>query len=301
VLSAIIHPNGEFWVGHLARASGKGLVKVPKNHKTPRGLAGLTSYAKRQIRQGCHLLEENFGADNLSFFTGTLPGKTDDDCRRAIAHWPDIMRQFIQSIKRDLDRVGLPPWIVGCTEIQPKRWEKYRQPWPHCHLVFPARADGRWLLHREAIKKRWRDACKNVLGGIDADYRYAPRVDPLDASKGEVSGYLAKYFGKGESGPAGDAIANGWQLPRNWMHCTHSLSRAVAIATCRLRPFAAARLIRLAQKSRSAFLYCVEILGEVNHHDGTQISFGWCGRLSGKMLEIFTRREMRGKPCLNLV
>jgi hypothetical protein len=238
--------------------------------------------AKRTVRQGAFLLGDSVGCSNLSFFTGTLPGDTDEQCEIALAEWSNICRQFIQSIGRELDRAGLPRWVIGCTEIQPKRYERTGQPWPHLHLLFPTRGRGRWLIHRGRVNALWRRACLNRLGGTDADYRLAPRTDPIDDDAEKLGKYLSKYMGKGNDASIMQARSEGWQLPRNWHHCTHELGHAISQATSTLTAKTAAWLFHCCRKRIAGCNVWAAICPEPSAESPATWEVGFVGALAAE-------------------
>lgn len=247
MLAGRLWPNGECWVGHLRRPGAMGLSNLRKNHKPSRGTNGITSHGRRTVRQGAFLLEELVGKSDLSFLTCTLPGKTMEQCREANEKWGEIVRRFIQEIRRELQRHDLPEWIVGCTEIQPKRFKDTGQPWPHLHVVFPGWAKGQWIIRPARANLLWARCCKAVIGGGLGDYLASTRIEPIKSKKG-VGHYLSKYMTKGSSEiTAVLEQTPDFPFPHQWHHCTHSLGDLIAKGTKSLVGNTAAWVIRLFQ------------------------------------------------------
>lgn len=248
MLAGKLWPNGETWAGHLPRPSGLGLSNLRNNHKQPKGGGGITSHGRRTVRQGAFLLEDLVGKDDLSFLTCTLPGTTMEQCRTANEKWGEVTRRFLQEIRRELQRHNLPDWIIGCTEIQPKRFAATGQPWPHLHIVFPGRANRQWIIRPARANLLWARCCKAVLGGGLGDYLAATRIEQIKSSK-PVGQYLAKYMSKG-----GDELAAileddpEFPHPAQWHHVTHALGDLIAKGTKRLLGDTAAWIIRLFQE-----------------------------------------------------
>lgn len=248
MLAGRLWPNGECWVGHLARPSGMGLSNLRKNHKPSRGLNGITSHGRRTVRQGAFLLESLVGKSELSFLTCTLPGKTMEQCREANLKWGEIVRRFIQEIRRELQRADLPEWIVGCTEIQPGRYKRTGQPWPHLHIVFPGWAHGQWIIRPARANLLWARCCKAVIGGKLGDYLAATRIEPIKTKK-SVAQYLSKYMSKGSTEVAEvKATDPNFPMPHAWHHCTHLLGDLIAKGTKTLMGNTAAWVIHLFQE-----------------------------------------------------
>lgn len=247
-LSGRLWPNGEVWAGHLARPSGMGLVNLRKNHKPIRGSHGITAHGRRIVRQAAFIAERDIGRADLSFLTCTLPGVTMGECRRANAAWPEICRRFLQELRRELERKGAPGWFVGCTEIQPKRYEATGQPWPHLHLIFCGRTGKPWLIGPQRATALWGRVVTAVLGIPTEDLQWATTIKPLTGKK-SAGHYLAKYMSKGSEQI--EELRNSdesFPLPRAWHHCSHDLSRMVAAGMAKLTPKTSAWVIKLLQE-----------------------------------------------------
>jgi hypothetical protein len=247
VLAGRVWPNGEAWAGHMGATPPMGLSNLRKNHKPDRGHNGITSHGRRTVRQGAFLLEERIGKSDLSFLTCTLPGATLDECRTANENWGEIMRRFLQELKRELERKNLDPWIIGCTEIQPKRFARTGQPWPHCHLVFPGRDGKNWAIRPARINLLWARCCKAVIGGGLGDYLASTRIEVIKTKK-SVGQYLGKYMSKGgeEINAMRERIAD-WPIPKAWHHCTHTLNQYIRGSIATLTPKSAAWLFKIFQ------------------------------------------------------
>jgi hypothetical protein len=283
MLAAKIYPNGEFWVGGVA-ASSKGLVDVDKNHKSPRGSKGLTSGNKRLIRNAVHLLGDAYDPKNLTLFTGTLPGETQEDCRLALSIWPNLTRRFLQEVKRDLLRVGFPLWFVGCTEIQPKRMERTGQPWPHIHIVIPTGMAGQWVITGKRLKGLWSKIAASELKRDVADFDLSARVDRVTGKK-KLSRYLSKYMSK-----AGDQdvldVLNDEDYPRvhSWKHCSAELTAAVDACTSKLSSQVALKLYHLAKKRADGCEVWAEICDTSAADDWAVNPLGYVGTLSEDLI-----------------
>lgn len=175
-------------------------AQQPEN-RTRRGLNGISSYARKQVRSGCTLLEQRYGKDRLAFFTGTLPALSSPAMAYACMHWSEIVRQFQQTIKRGLDRAGLDAEIIHVTEIQEKRYARTGLPVPHLHAVWHGREHrfSKWSLSIPQVQKAWKNAVCNVLRPE------FPDIDDVDFGKStnlqrvrkSAANYLSKYCSKG--------------------------------------------------------------------------------------------------------
>jgi hypothetical protein len=226
-----------------------------------------------------------YGKESLTLFTGTLPGKSDEECTKQLEKWPEIMRQFMQSVHRELESSGFPVWACGVSEIQPKRFERTGQPWLHCHVVLPTAIDGCRIIQGKRLKLLWSKACKNSLGGCLSDYALAARVDGCDHKKGEVANYLSKYLGKGSSAIAQKARLAGWKLPRHWWHAPHAMKAAVAAATKTLRPQSVSWLMHLCRLLKDGVSVWAEIKIPCPGDPEKEFPMGYVGRLSRDWME----------------
>lgn len=204
------------YIQALSRASALGLSKVSKNHTNSkrRGTKGITASGKRKVRNTALLIERIYGRSRCSFLTLTLhpsfaglPGTA----------YQEACRIFLQWLKRRLIASGLPALIVGCTEVQEKRFQSSGIVALHEHLVFVGRKpNSTWVLTPSEIATAWHRACESAYG-ISVD------LDAKDASinvqrvKKSVSAYLGKYLSKGTSclnhviqADKGDALPGKW-------------------------------------------------------------------------------------------
>jgi hypothetical protein len=299
MLAAKIWPNGEFWVGGIA-ARPQGLVVPVKNHKAPKGAKGMTSAARRTVRQGTHLLEETYGYENLTLFTGTLPGDTDESCSKALAHWSEICRRFIQEVRRLLLRCDFPPWFVGATEIQPKRFEATGQPWPHLHLVLPTRQAGRWVISGQELKDIWSSIAARRLGVAIESFTVSGRVDRFK-SAGSVGRYLSKYLAKGQTQEV-LAVLDDEHYPRvrNWHHCSHELTNAIAACTSKLTNSVSRMLYAIAAQRSEGCIVWAEIADPYASYDLETKPLGFVGSLEKELMYWLLQKDEDEQKWLNL-
>lgn len=300
MLTAKIWPNGEFWVGSVA-AHPQGLVDPVKNHRAPKGAKGMTSAARRTVRQATFLLEETYGYENLTLFTGTLPGETDEECAKALASWTELNRRFLQEVGRVLGRNDFPPWFVGATEIQPKRFEATGQPWPHLHLVLPTRAHGQWVISGQELKDMWSRIAASVTGMAVERFAVSGRVDRFRNS-GAVGKYLSKYLAKGQSEPILAAL-NDEQFPRvrNWHHCSHELTAAINACTSKLTNKISRMLYAIALNAEEGCKVWSAIIDEKAENPENTAPLGFVGSLTKEMMVWILQKDDEERRCRNLV
>lgn len=235
----IRHPDESFWlmavqvhgiVAALAAVAALGLSTLSNSQKTTkprRGLNGITPHGKRLVKGTAAWLERERGRATLSFCTLTLPSEY------AIAPigkhegtkqgWTELTRQYIQKIQYHLGKYGLPKDVVGVTEIQERRMERYGGMPLHLHIVFQGRKPkGAWAMTCEQLSELWRDTVENVMG-IKEGTNWEAAVN-VQRVKKSVAGYLGKYLSKGTK-VIEKVIQEEKQdlLPSTWYVCTSGL------------------------------------------------------------------------------
>jgi hypothetical protein len=148
------------------------------------------------VSSAAYLLQHVYGSRRLSFLTCTLPGSPEDTLRAA-ENWPEIVRVFLQWLKRNLVKRGLSPVIVSVTEIQPKRMREQGGLPLHLHIVFQgAHKDYQWCFTPSQLTRAWqRCIVGRVPGLVDSSFAAALNVQHVKTS---AKGYLGKYMSKGE-------------------------------------------------------------------------------------------------------
>lgn len=220
-----------------------GLSNPTNSHKPPkaasagerarRGQKGISSEAKRLTRSELSILEEMFGKENLSFLTCTLPSASKEEFNFLVLRWSEIVRKFIQTLGRLLEKRNIQSLIVAVTEIQEKRFKKYGLVAPHLHLVFPGRNSRyeSWAIGIKEITALWQRILKNELGR-ELDCKAATNIQKVKVS---VKRYLSKYMSKGgeileEIKAAGLAHL----IPTSWLYSSEPLKSAAKAAIKKL-------------------------------------------------------------------
>lgn len=164
--------------------------------RSPRGMSGLSGYAKRLTYNATSYLEKRYGKDQLSFLTLTFPGITDVELAAIQENWAEAVRRFTNDLRKKLRARSLPDDLVGAVEIQTARANRTGQLVPHIHLVFVGRKRGKgWALCPGQLKKQWKRLWK-TLTGINLSMDGA--VDLRRVIK-SASRYLSKYLSKGRT------------------------------------------------------------------------------------------------------
>lgn len=220
----MFYPNGEFSLGLSNPVNSHKSAVVASETRDRKGNRQ-TTHSKRMVRNGAYLLEKRVGRRRMTFFTATLPDIAADVIDAAgedgAKLYAEADRQIGQYIRRKLEKAGAQPYIVGCVEVQPRRWERYGKVALHSHYVFEGRLpNGDWIIKKDDIRKQWNKILSNVCG-IEVESLASTRVEQVKKS---AENYLSKYMSK--SGKMVDSIieaGKGHLLPSHWWHCSLDL------------------------------------------------------------------------------
>ena len=207
------------------------LDSVTNSHKTTRqrGELGITTYGRRMLRNGIHILKETFPNHPLTFGTLTIPALPGDARRELAGNWAEVVRQTIQWLSRELSRKGLPPMILSCSEIQPSRLENGGGAYLHLHLVWlnpPKRREG-WGVDADRLRSFWDKLLERITDIPDLP---SANID-LQWVKGDISRELSKYLSKGSSVLSRAAADLGIEnMPRTWWNMSKALRDAIKSA-----------------------------------------------------------------------
>ena len=169
----------------------------PWMNRARRGSKGITPHQKRKARECVLLLEQKHDARCLSFGTLTIPTLPHWEDAAVASRWSDLIRKFMQKLKRQLERLGLNPQGVFANEIQQQRVMEWGVCGYHCHFVIQARANSgvTWALKAPWVERAWKKILENFLGhGVDTG-----AATQLIAIKKSAANYLSKYISKKES------------------------------------------------------------------------------------------------------
>lgn len=218
-------------------AATLGLSDAINSHRFPprlvkkrskRGSKGITSYNKKMVKSCSFLLERDHTKNCLSFLTATLPAfSTATDLQLICSHWSELVRQFVQELRRLLKRRNFCTDMVYITEIQEDRYANTGEVAPHLHLVMVGKKH-RWqkgyAISKLEVRLLWERLLSNILGRKITCIA-ATRVErPKKSLQGELGSYLSK---------GGKMIAKiikdgkGDQLPSSYVGANLELKNAV--------------------------------------------------------------------------
>jgi hypothetical protein len=174
-------------------------------------------------------MDEQFGS--LGFFTATLTDETAATATREQV--AEFQTRLLFLIRRQLERLGLPPLVLLVAEMHPHRKTMDGAPVPHWHGVVKVSPGPyqRWLFRKEHFNRAVLQAYRIAFGHRRG---HTQRLQLLPQKTGAAR-YLAKYMAKG--GSAVEALKGtqpGRMVPRQWWAWTGEL-RALVVA-CRVRP-----------------------------------------------------------------
>lgn len=182
--------------------------------RSARGSGGLTSYARRMLRNGCFLLARKAGTRNVALLTATFPEMDEDVMKDVTIHWSKIIQVFCKWLHRRLDAAGGCPWVIGCIEIQEERIEKYGGLPLHLHVVFQAKNGKEFTIDKDEVKIAWKRAvCSHVPEAEPYDWQPSTRIEGVRKS---VENYLSKYMSKGITDNVVRNLEKGYKLPSAW-------------------------------------------------------------------------------------
>lgn len=215
------HPRRRPQESSNGGASNMGLSSVANSRNAPRreqGSLGLTKLGGKVIRSACAFQEERYRRGTMSLVTLTIPSDKPDDIALCGLMWSELMHRFIEELRRELTRKGLPAEVIYVNELQ-KRGAL------HAHLTFKGRHDYEgWALTPGKIDSLW----KIALGKIGLKVDSVASACKVERVKKSLVGYLSKYMSKGNKALAVFKEAGlDVVIPPSWWGCTRTLRKEV--------------------------------------------------------------------------
>lgn len=192
----------------------------------------ITPHSKRMLKTGCAFLQERIGKHNLAFLTLTLPGKSAGlsaaDLVKCNENFHELMRQFLQTLKRRLEAAGVCQEYVCSIEVQEDRWRKRGEIALHAHLVYQCRKhrnSTNWAFEIKDIVEVWSRLISNLLGYEVSNWKNGADIDTI---KKDAAKYVGKYLSKGGK-VINEIIEAGRrdELPSKWDRIADSLRRKI--------------------------------------------------------------------------
>jgi hypothetical protein len=206
------------------------LAEAPKRGQY--GAKGITKLGKRMVRSGAALLQRKYSRFRLSFLTLTLPEFENADALVIAECWGRVINRYLQWLRRNLTRLGLPTLVVGATEVQPRRTQGGSLCGLHVHLVFVGRlkSRGQWGLSPCDLRRAWLRILGNELGKPV----HSLSCEEVRMVKKSAEGYLGKYMSKGSEAVA-ELLQNepDYPLPGQWWFVTKEMREWIKAETVR--------------------------------------------------------------------
>jgi hypothetical protein len=197
-------------------------------------LTDMTKNMARNIRNSVYLLEQDYGKDQLSFLTLTLPSLSTDELGTICERWQDMTDQILKWLRKRLQSKGIEFEYVYCTEIQSKRLHLRGEYAPHLHIVFRGR-NGRkapWAIAPKMVRKAWSSI---IAGVIDHRNFRTDALENIQRIKFSAARYLSKYLSKGSCSTAQAQPGTPVQrLRTQWGGMARKLSRKLKSCTARI-------------------------------------------------------------------
>lgn len=274
----------------LSRAA-LSLTKVAILNTPPRarkGLKGMSRQTGNKIKASAAVMEREFGRDSLSFVTLTLPPEVLPGLQSSVKsisgeNWGNLIHRFNVSLRRALERQGIEPCWVYCTEVQEGRFKRTGCIALHAHYLIRGR-EGRghpWAVSITQFRELWTRA---IAATIERPVVQPPVIDVQRVEKSCVA-YLGKYLSKG--GQVVQAVIEGGQqeaLPSHWWGSTQGLKDEVVRQTIRDGKDLSDWLWELCWENDSAyFRYCFPVMVDLG--TGERLHLGFTFELNPQFYE----------------
>lgn len=209
-------------------SSNSRILKKPSSRKT---CLTMTKHLARNIRNAAYLMERDYGKDNLSFLTLTIPGINEESLSSICANWDKIVHRFFMWLRAKLQSKNIKPSWVYCTEIQTSRLKMRGEYAPHLHILFRGRNARKnpWAITPKMARKAW-IRCIQPYINCSFDDR---AVENIQRIKRSACGYLSKYMSKGANSipSMDDSSSPIASLKTHWGGMSRDLSKALKAAT----------------------------------------------------------------------
>jgi len=229
---------------------------------------GLTRRGKRSIADGCAILEAKYGVKGLGFYTLTCPYTETEDIAIFNERYPDIVRKYLQEIRRAYERKNVRFAYCGVFEVQALRAIRYGHRCLHFHYVAPCRNGNRGFVLSHADHMHiYRRVLERTCGLTS---HHNPRVS-CEVVRKSPAGYLAKYFSKGNPSLGGGGGDGETVSLSTWYSLSGNLRRSIRACCTRISAHDASAIYRASsvgiQLGGYSFIKAVyaDISGEKRH------------------------------------
>ncbi len=214
----------------IGLSTARNLKKTLETRRTP---LTMTKRMARRIRNAGYLLQQEYGKDNLSFLTLTLPSVSMDDLYKLAINWGAMVHKFLVWLRYRVGKFKMPLRYVCCTEIQTKRLEQRNEFVPHLHLLFRGRYGKKsaWAITPLMARKEWARCIRSVLNHTNFDKR---ALENLQRVRKNAAGYISKYMSKGACSLPPPSDGFDWsQFSTDWgsmdRQTSQSINRSIVV------------------------------------------------------------------------
>jgi hypothetical protein len=251
--------------------------------RPPRGQNGITGYGQQMIKAAGFLMGEKWPQHRKTLGTVTLPPMSPQARREVVEAWPELTRELLRWLSRQLERQSLPLVVCSVSEVQPRRLAESGEACLHWHLLwlnFPGKA-GNWAIDPRDVRTWLESLLIRKIPSYQGGYVNV-NVKPV---RGEAARYLAKYMSKGKQ-QVQEAMEDwGSELcPRTWWNMTKPTRDMVKAATSKGR--LPGKLLEVVLEA--AFASNLDDYYEFLRHieldfNGVAITVGWRGRFTASL------------------
>lgn len=247
--------------------------KPPGRVRAKRGLRGITGHGRLLVKDSASWLQKEYGKERLAFWTITVPPQCLNET--LIGNWSKCVESVRKKLIYHLEKHGLPPYIIGVTEVQPKRFVQNKTVPPlHMHIVYVAGFEKYVpLISKETLTKLWTDTL-TTHSGIQAPEGKGSHVQFI---RKDVVGYLGKYMSKGFYDMEG---LDKNLCPPSWYFCTKPLKDIVKGLIVYHSGEWVNDLYQYFRREHKLFGFTKAV--EIFIDEQTPIKVGWYGQLIGE-------------------
>lgn len=176
----------------LGSSDGRIFTERPESRKK---CLRMTSSMARNIRNAGYLIQKEYGKDNLSFLTLTLPDLSPEGLKACADNWGKMVDQFLKWLRDRTALRGMPLEYVYCTEVQTKRLQSRGEYALHLHILFRGKKHNRqpWAITPKQARKAW----ARCIRAVCSEHFKECALENLQRVQRSASGYLSKYLSKG--------------------------------------------------------------------------------------------------------
>lgn len=196
----------------------------------------MSTSMRRNIRNAAYMMEQDYGKDNLSFLTLTLPDLSSEDLQSCSDNWGKMVDQILKYLRKRVEKHGINFAYVYCSEIQLKRLQQRGEYALHLHILFRGRCAKKkpWCVTPCQVRKAWAGIIRCVIGHS----RFcADALENLQVIRRSAGAYIAKYLSKGVhlDTPGGEEAVAGVPPVTHWGGMARLVARRIRKCSCYLR------------------------------------------------------------------